>query len=121
MPGPSIARRKLSPWSWLRKTPSPIVPTYSVCPTMSAPLFARRQDGPDQLLRHVGAAAPLLRAGLLAQANRHPVGLQVVDAGRALAEVLLEQRLLLGGQLAVEVGHQEVDDLPAGHATPPRN
>src|SRR5262249_4098538 len=60
------------------------------------------------------------RAGHPADADRLAVGFQVDDAGRALAEVLLEDLLLLRRQLAVEVAHQELDDFLAGHAPSPR-
>src|SRR5207249_1038890 len=84
--------------------------------------FARAsgQDSPHQVLGYLGGDRGVaLGTGRLAESNGLLVSRQVGDAVRALRQVLLEARSFGRGQSAVQVVHQELDQLLARHTRPP--
>src|SRR5688500_8073369 len=73
-----------------------------------------REDRAHEVFRHGGVGAIVGSRGPL-EAKGRLVACQVIAARVAAREVMVELRALLDRQLAVEVGHQEVEDLFAGH------
>src|SRR5262245_26668439 len=75
----------------------------------------RGENGPHELLGHVGRDLGLGRADVVPEANRLAVAVEVVHTRGTILDVTLEHASLRLAERAVEVLHQELDELAALH------